>query len=166
MNKSEYKQSIAFHPGEYIRDLIEEMELTQSEFAKRLDVSAKVLSELVNCKTPMNKDIAENLATMTGTSVTVWLNLQFAYDAAISENKSESVDMKLEKIADLFALSSFISIDDYIQFISESNFTRQSILDFAGQMGIHSGIVVGRLQHDRFVDFRSLNDLRVRYQIQ
>ena len=74
--------------------------------------------------------------------------------------------MKLEKEADLFAVRSLISEDDYNEFISEPNFTRQSILDFAGQMGIHPGIVVGRLQHDRFVDFRSLNDLRVRYQIQ
>ena len=29
MNNSEYKQSIAFHPGEHIRDLTEEMEVAQ-----------------------------------------------------------------------------------------------------------------------------------------
>lgn len=37
---------------------------------------------------------------------------------------------------------------------------------FADKIGIHPGIVLGRLQHDRFVDFRSLNDLRVKYKIQ
>lgn len=363
MNKTEYRQSIAFHPGEYIKDLIEEMELTQSEFARRLNVSEKVLSELVNCKTPMNKDVAENLATMTGTSVTVWLNLQLAYDAAVLENKIdteikadeailnvldysyfvklecvcrarkkeekiselrkyfavaslsilnnkdflvnfraatskesnknvicanawvqtainmarnveterynpkklksllpefrkmtllqadkfapkmqrilaecgvaliflphlknsgingavrwlnnnkvllaintrgayadifwfsffhelchvfqhkiaktfitakdnneiESVDIKLEKEADLFAVDSLISSHNYNEFTSGSIFTRESILAFADKIDIHPGIVVGRLQHDRFIDFRSFNDLRTKYQIQ
>jgi len=110
MNNSEYKQSIAFHPGEYIRDLIEEMEVTQSEFARRLNVSEKVLSEFVNCKTPMNKYIAEKLATITGTSVTVWLNLQLAYDAAILKNRIDQEIKADEAVFNVLDYSYFVKL--------------------------------------------------------
>ena len=38
-NKSvEYKDLIAFHPGQYVEDLIEDYNVTQKEFAERLGV--------------------------------------------------------------------------------------------------------------------------------
>ena len=51
MNKTEYRDLIAFHPGYYIKDIIEDMEITQDDFAKRLGVSGKTISRLVNGKT-------------------------------------------------------------------------------------------------------------------
>ena len=41
--------------------------------------------------------------------------------------------------------------------------TKASIEAFAKQVGIHPGIVVGRLQHDGVLSFRQLNDLKVRF---
>ena len=110
MNKTEYKQSIAFHPGEYIKDLIEEMELSQKDFSKRLGVNEKVLSNLVNRKTSMNKDIAEKLATMMGTSVTVWLKLQLAYDAAILENRIDTEIKGDEAILNVLDYDYFVKL--------------------------------------------------------
>ena len=80
MNKIIYKNLAAFHPGYYIKELIEEMEITQNEFALRLDTTGKTLSKLVNGEIPLSKNLAENLSLMTGTSVSVWLNLQAKYD--------------------------------------------------------------------------------------
>ena len=40
-----YKELIAFHPGSYIEDIVEELNITQSEFAERLGVSAKTISK-------------------------------------------------------------------------------------------------------------------------
>ena len=37
----EYKDLVAFHPGQYVEDLIEDYNVTQKEFAERLGVSAK-----------------------------------------------------------------------------------------------------------------------------
>ena len=36
----EYKDLIAFHPGQYVEELIEDYSLTQKEFAERLGVSS------------------------------------------------------------------------------------------------------------------------------
>ena len=43
--------------------------------------------------------------------------------------------------------------------------TRESVKAFAHRIGIHPGIVVGRLQHDRTISFKQMNDLKVRFQI-
>ena len=41
----EYKDLIAFHPGQYVEELIEDYNVTQKEFAERLGVSAKTVSK-------------------------------------------------------------------------------------------------------------------------
>ncbi len=44
------KTWIAFHPGQYVEELIEDYNVTQKEFAERLGVSAKTVSKLVNAE--------------------------------------------------------------------------------------------------------------------
>ncbi|MFA5241286.1 MAG: ImmA/IrrE family metallo-endopeptidase [Sulfuricella sp.] len=41
--------------------------------------------------------------------------------------------------------------------------TKAAVCDFAGKIGIHPGIVVGRLQHDGLIDPSWMNDLRVSF---
>ena len=40
-NYIEYNDKIAFHPGYYIKEIIEESGLSQKDFAKRLDTTPK-----------------------------------------------------------------------------------------------------------------------------
>lgn len=47
-NVDEYKDIVAFHPGYYIADIIEDMEIRQAEFATRMGTTAKTLSQLIN----------------------------------------------------------------------------------------------------------------------
>ena len=85
MNKTQYEEIIAFHPGYYLKDMIEAMGITQDEFAKRLGTSGKTLSELLNGKINLSDSLALNLAKMFGTSVDVWLNLQKTYTRKVLE---------------------------------------------------------------------------------
>ncbi|WP_303826116.1 HigA family addiction module antitoxin [Ruminococcus flavefaciens] len=87
MNKNEYNELIAFHPGYYISEIIEEMELTQEEFSKRLGVTPKHLSEIVNGKAKVTPEIAQKLSIVLDSSVEMWLNLQMKYDIKITEIK-------------------------------------------------------------------------------
>lgn len=87
-NYIEYDDKIAFHPGYYIKEIVEESGLTQEDFAKRLDTTPKNLSLLIRGEQNLSIDIAMKLSRMTGTSVSYWLNLQNAYDALIAEFKS------------------------------------------------------------------------------
>lgn len=84
----EYNDTIAFHPGYYIKEIVDESGLTQEDFAKRLDTTPKNLSLLIRGEQSLSIDIAMKLSRMMGTSVNYWLNLQNAYDTLIAEFKS------------------------------------------------------------------------------
>jgi addiction module HigA family antidote len=84
-----YKDIIAFHPGYYIEDIIDDMGITQSEFAKRLRTSNKTLSQLINGKVNISNDLANTLSIMMGTSVEVWQNLQDTYNQKLIEIQKE-----------------------------------------------------------------------------
>lgn len=88
-NYIEKGDKIVFHPGYYIKEIIEETGLTQEDFAKRLDTTPKNLSLLIRGEQSLSIDIAMKLARMIGTSVDYWLNLQKTYDALLAEFKSE-----------------------------------------------------------------------------
>ena len=75
-NYIEYNDTIAFHPGYYIKEIVEESGLTQEDFAKRLDTTPKNLSLLIRGEQSLSIDIAMKLSRMLGTSVNYWLNLQ------------------------------------------------------------------------------------------
>lgn len=81
----EYKDLIAFHPGQYLGELIEDYEMTQKEFAESLGVSEMTLSKLVNGEESISNDIARKLAKVTNISMITWLNLQNVYDVKMAE---------------------------------------------------------------------------------
>lgn len=84
-NVKEYKDIVAFHPGYYIEELIEDMGISQTEFATRMGTTPKTLSQLLNGQANISNDLAKKLSSMMGTSVDVWLNLQKTYDEKIIE---------------------------------------------------------------------------------
>ena len=85
-NVLEDQNKLIFHPGYYIKEIIEESGLTQEAFAKRLDTTPERLSEVVQGKQALSPDIVAKLARRLGTSVEYWLNLQTAYDAGVAES--------------------------------------------------------------------------------
>lgn len=101
-NYIEYNDTVAFHPGYYIKEIVEESGLTQEDFAKRLDITPKNLSLLIRGEQSLSIDIAMKLSRMIGTSVNFWLNLQNAYDALIAEFKSQEELVEERKVFELF----------------------------------------------------------------
>ena len=84
-NVSEYKDIVAFHPGYYIADIIEDMGISQAEFTARIGITAKALSQLINGQINISKDLAKKISVMIGTSAEVWLNLQDTYNQKLIE---------------------------------------------------------------------------------
>ena len=99
MLKEEYKNIIAFHPGYYLTDIIEELEMTQDEFAKRLGTTGKTVSLLLNGQTPLTNDLAMKISTMLGISVETLLNLQKTYDEKkIEIDRAKAMDEQIEVV--------------------------------------------------------------------
>ncbi len=69
------------HPGEILReDVIKPLGLTVTEAAKRLGVTRKTLSALVNCKASLSPEMAIKIAQATETSPESWFNMQSKLD--------------------------------------------------------------------------------------
>lgn len=101
-NYIEHNDTIAFHPGYYIKEIVEDSGLTQEDFAKRLDTTPKNLSLLIRGEQSLSIDIAMKLSRMIGTSVNYWLNLQNAYDTLIAEFKSQEELEEERKVFEFF----------------------------------------------------------------
>ena len=76
---------IAFHPGQYVAELIEDYNMTQNEFAEKLEVSPKTISKLVDGEESISNDLAQKLEKFTNISMKTWLNLQTSYDTKVAE---------------------------------------------------------------------------------
>lgn len=81
--------------------------------------------------------------------------------AAFIEDDTQSNDMEAE--ANRFASIILIPQKRYRQFVAEQVFSKKAILEFASDLGISPGIVVGRLQHDELIKFNHCNDLKKRF---
>lgn len=77
------------------------------------------------------------------------------------EADQESVDRsEEEKKANQFARDFFINQTDYENFTSLNNFNKATIEQFANSQKVLPGIVVGRLQHDGYINFSDFNYLK------
>lgn len=80
-------------------------------------------------------------------------------------NLSPATSEEEEKKADEFSKDTLINTEDFQDFILSSNFTKSEIIKFSQKVGIHPGIVLGRLQNEGFVEFSKYHDLKVQYAI-
>ena len=75
----------------YIADIIDDMEISQNEFATRMGTTVETLSKLINGQANISNDLAKKLSVMLGTSVEVWQNLQNTYDQKLLEIQQVSL---------------------------------------------------------------------------
>jgi addiction module HigA family antidote len=72
------------HPGELLRDELNEIGVSLNELGRALRVPMNRISAIVNGKRAVTVDTAMRLARFFGTSPQYWLNLQNAYDLEVS----------------------------------------------------------------------------------
>ncbi len=85
------------HPGLSVRQLcLEPLGLSVTEAAKRLGVSRKQLSDIVNCHAGISPEMAIRLDKAFGGEAEMWSRLQAAYDLAQAMKKADSI--RVERI--------------------------------------------------------------------
>ena len=81
------------HPGEVLReDVMKPLGLTVTEAAKRLGVTRKTLSALLNCRASMSPEMAVRVSKATKTSPESWLYMQAKLDLWIAEQRPPKVE--------------------------------------------------------------------------
>jgi antitoxin HigA-1 len=74
------------HPGEILKDEIDEVGLTANAMALALRIPSNRLTEIINGKRGISADTAMRLARYFGTSAQMWMNLQSHYELEVAEH--------------------------------------------------------------------------------
>ncbi len=75
----------AIHPGEFLREVLDELGMTQAAFAAAIGVSSMRVSHLLRGDRPVTAELALRLGRALGQTPQYWLNLQAAYDLKIAQ---------------------------------------------------------------------------------
>ena len=90
------------HPGLSVRyDCLEPLGLTVTGAARRLGVSRKQLSDIVNCHAGISPEMAIRLDMAFGGSAETWCQLQTAYD--LSRARERAGGIRVERLTALAA---------------------------------------------------------------
>lgn len=79
------------HPGYWVGMELEELGLTITEAARRLHVSRRSLSELVNERRAVSPEMALKLGHFFGTGTEIWMNMQTRFDHWEVEHDQEAL---------------------------------------------------------------------------
>lgn len=86
------------HPGEFLRESLEELGVSQAQFARAIGVSAMRISHVAKGARPVTAELALLFERALGQSPQYWLNLQAAYDLKTAER---SISKRLKAVAAL-----------------------------------------------------------------
>lgn len=73
------------HPGEFLREILDELQLTQAALAEAIGVSPMRVSHVLKGARPVTAELALPIGRALGQSPRYWLNLQTTYDLKIAE---------------------------------------------------------------------------------
>ena len=73
------------HPGEFLREMLEELDISQAKFARAIGISPMRVSHVVNGTRPVTAELALLFSKAFDQSPQYWLNLQTAYDLKTTE---------------------------------------------------------------------------------
>ena len=73
------------HPGEHLKEMLEEMGVSQRTFAHRIGVSPMRISHVVNGTRPVTAELAVLFGKAFGQTPQFWMNLQANYDLRLAE---------------------------------------------------------------------------------
>jgi addiction module HigA family antidote len=75
----------AIHPGEFLKEMLEELSITQNAFALSIGVSAMRISHVIHGKRPVTAELAVLFGKAFGQTPQFWMNLQTGYDLKVAE---------------------------------------------------------------------------------
>ncbi len=78
----------AVHPGEVLKDELDELGVTPTEFARQIGVPPNRISQIIAGRRGVTGDTALRFGHWFGTEPQFWRNLQSAYEIRIAAQKA------------------------------------------------------------------------------
>lgn len=86
-----------FPPGEFLKDALDDLGWSQTEFAEIIGKKPNVVSEIITGRRMITPETAREIAAALGTSAQYWLNLESAYQLS----KTSPADERIAREAEL-----------------------------------------------------------------
>ncbi len=83
------------HPGETLREDLEELGMSAAELARQIAVPVSRITEIINGRRSITGDTALRLGRYFGTSGEFWLNLQKLYELRLAQEKNGAAIVQL-----------------------------------------------------------------------
>lgn len=86
---NQYTPDYAVSPGEILNERIVAEGISQAELARRCGHSAKLISEIINGKAPLNPRLALELEKVLNVDASIWLNVETDYRLYMARKAEE-----------------------------------------------------------------------------
>jgi addiction module HigA family antidote len=86
------------HPGEFLREILEEKGISQAQFARAVGVAPMRVSHIVKGTRAVSAEMALLFGRAFAQSPQYWLNLQAAYDLKLAER---AIGERLKAVVEL-----------------------------------------------------------------
>ncbi|OGR05609.1 MAG: addiction module antidote protein, HigA family [Deltaproteobacteria bacterium RIFOXYD12_FULL_50_9] len=73
------------HPGVFLKEILDELGMSQNAFAQAIDVSPMRISHVIKGSRPITAELALLLGKVFNQTPTYWMNLQTSYDLKTAE---------------------------------------------------------------------------------
>ena len=97
--KGEEIEIEAFHPGEFLKEEIEERKLVKKDVAKAIKILPHHLSEIFAGKRNITPAIAVRLEKLMGISASYWMCMQIGYDLYLAKKSEQKKSKKTPSAA-------------------------------------------------------------------
>lgn len=84
-NYIEYNDSIIFHPGYYINEMIEDNVISRGELAEIFDIPMYEVDLLLNGEFRLSYEQIAALSKVSGASIDYWSNIQDEYYSSLGK---------------------------------------------------------------------------------
>ncbi|WP_461207604.1 HigA family addiction module antitoxin [Clostridium sp. DL1XJH146] len=130
--KIEYQAAIAVPPGETLKELIENIDMSQVELSKRTGLTTKHINEIINEKSPITQETSLKLEHVLGIPASFWNNLESNYQETKARLKAE------EEINNELAIAKEIPYAEMakLKFIESTKKSEEKVINLRNFFGV------------------------------
>lgn len=128
---NEYEPEAVSHPGETLKDLLDELNMSQSELASRTGRPIKTINEIYNGKSGITPETAIQFERVLGVPASFWNNRQRIYEECIVRHAEENRLKKSLEWLRRFPLKDMIDLN-YIEGSKDKLTILKRVLNFLG----------------------------------
>ena len=89
--KYKFEPDYALHPGETLKEKLDELEMSPKEFSIRTCKPVKTISEIINCKSSITPDMAVQFEKVLSISAGFWIRHQADYNEFAAREKQKQI---------------------------------------------------------------------------